>query len=157
VAGTIHSLEPTRQLLRLRASMPGSTGAVKRGHLSWRGRIQPSPASAVYTVEIQHVVGKRPEIRVVDPELECRPGERLPHVFPGNQLCVYRGDQWSADKPLTILLPWISEWLLYYELWLPTGTWSGGGHEVRADKKEHQRDPGFGAAGVPITIGRGSG
>lgn len=135
MAGRVHSLEPAAQLLRLRNAKPGSEGTAKRGHLRWRGQFQPTSASAVYTVEIQHTVGLRPEIRVIDPELERRPGEALPHVFPGDLLCVYRGDQWTADKPLTAILPWITEWLFYYELWLGTGQWHGGGHEVRTGKK----------------------
>jgi hypothetical protein len=136
VAGRVHSLEPTAQLVRLRNAKPGSTGTAKHGHLSWRGQFQPTPASAVYTVEIQHTVGRRPEIRVIEPALEGRPGEALPHVFSGDLLCVYQGDQWTADKPLAVVLPWISEWLLYYELWLATGRWLGGGHEVRTGKKD---------------------
>jgi hypothetical protein len=139
--------------MRLLNSMPGSKGTVKRGQLTWRGRIQPTPASAVYTVEIRHVVGRRPDISVIDPELEGRPGEGLPHVFPGNLLCVYRGDQWTADKSLAIVVPWISEWLLFYELWLPTGKWLGGGHEVRLDQKRRDHDHG-GGDGVAPNLGR---
>jgi hypothetical protein len=134
--GRIHSLEPTAQLVRLKNAKPGSDGTAKHGHLRWRGKFQPTSASAVYTVEIQHTVGHRPVIRVIDPPLEGRPGEALPHVFPGDLLCVYRGDQWTADKSLALILPWISEWLLYYELWLTTGKWYGGGHEVRTAKKD---------------------
>jgi hypothetical protein len=29
------------------------------------------------------------------------------------------------------LLPWTAEGLLHYELWLITGTWTGGGHTPR--------------------------
>ena len=27
----------------------------------------------------------------------------------------------------TTIVPWCSEWLFYYELWLATGEWLGGG------------------------------
>ena len=30
-----------------------------------------------------------------------------------------------------IIVPWISEWLLHYEIWLVTGEWHGGGMHVR--------------------------
>jgi hypothetical protein len=30
------------------------------------------------------------------------------------------------------ILPWISEWLFFYELWLFTGDWLGGGHGTPA-------------------------
>lgn len=26
------------------------------------------------------------------------------------------------------IVPWTSEWLFYYEIWLATGQWHGGGH-----------------------------
>ena len=148
MAGRVHSLEPTAQLVRLLTAKPGSAGTAKRGHLSWRGQFQPTLASAVYTVEIRHTVGHRPDIRVIEPVLERRPGEALPHVFPRDLLCVYQGDQWTADKPLTAILPWITEWLLYFELWLATGLWLGGGHEVRTGKKE-SRDTDRGTDGLP--------
>lgn len=31
------------------------------------------------------------------------------------------------------ILPWTSQWLLYYELWLITGHWMGSGHDHPAD------------------------
>jgi hypothetical protein len=153
VPGRVRSLEPTAQLVRLLHAKPGSEGTAKRGRLRWRGQFHPTPASAVYTVEILHTVGFRPEIRVIDPEMEHRPGEALPHVFPGDLLCVYRGDQWTADKPLAAILPWITEWLFYYELWLGTGRWYGGGHEVRTGKK-NARSTERGTDGLPSRAGR---
>jgi hypothetical protein len=34
------------------------------------------------------------------------------------------------------IVPWISEWLMYYELWLSTGEWLGGG--IHPQKKNEQ-------------------
>jgi hypothetical protein len=33
------------------------------------------------------------------------------------------------------VVPWISEWLLYYELWLFTGEWTGGGHPYASQQR----------------------
>jgi hypothetical protein len=42
------------------------------------------------------------------------------------------------DRLLAItVVPWISEWLIYYELWLVTGRWLGGGHTSTADSAAH--------------------
>jgi hypothetical protein len=59
--------------------------------------------------------------------LEVRAGERLPHVYPLNTLCLYLGEEWSWAHWLTDLVGWASEWLFFYEVWLATGTWLGGG------------------------------
>ena len=33
------------------------------------------------------------------------------------------------------LIPWTAEWLWYFEDWLATGVWSGGGEHPRINKK----------------------
>ena len=37
-------------------------------------------------------------------------------------------DDWDNSKYDSDLIPWISEWLFYFEMWLITGEWYGGGH-----------------------------
>ncbi len=29
------------------------------------------------------------------------------------------------------IIPWAQEWLYFYEIWLSTGRWCGGGHEIK--------------------------
>lgn len=67
---------------------------------------------------------------VVDPPLDLHEGEpKLPHVYPGDELCLYYPSQWRSDLLLAVtVLPWTAEWLLHYEIWLATGKWTGGGH-----------------------------
>jgi hypothetical protein len=57
------------------------------------------------------------------------PRRALPHVYPLNTLCLFLGNrEWHESIPIAdTLVPWASEWLLYYELWLATGEWLGGG------------------------------
>jgi hypothetical protein len=33
------------------------------------------------------------------------------------------------------IVPWISLWLFFYETWLITGEWLGGGHEPNTGKR----------------------
>jgi hypothetical protein len=44
-----------------------------------------------------------------------------------NTLCLYLGEEWSRVNPLTDLVGWATEWLFFYEVWLATGMWLGGG------------------------------
>jgi hypothetical protein len=79
-----------------------------------------------------------PEVWVVSPELEIRSGERrLPHTYlpkarPESQapLCLHlwKDGEWStSDYIAETIVPWTAEWLHFYEGWLVTGTWHGGG------------------------------
>ena len=37
------------------------------------------------------------------------------------------------------IVPWLSLWLFYYEVWRATGTWYGGGtHPTEYDPKEEK-------------------
>ena len=92
--------------------------------------------SDTYTVELEYQVPTRPRIRVVRPTLRLAPGrERLPHVFEGNELCLHILGEWRPDQVISdFIVPWISAWLFFYEVWLATGEWFGGGHEPSSSK-----------------------
>jgi hypothetical protein len=71
-----------------------------------------------------------PSVRVVEPGLESRGGEAPPHLYRGEKLCLYypRFNEWHGGMFLAhTIVPWTSEWLFNYELWLATGEWFGGG------------------------------
>ena len=36
------------------------------------------------------------------------------------------------------IIPWASEWLLHYEIWLATGEWQGGGIHPDISKKRNK-------------------
>jgi hypothetical protein len=61
---------------------------------------------------------------------------KLPHVFRENDLCLYLTGEWRPDLKISeYILPWISFWLFFYEVWLLTGEWLGGGHEPTTGTK----------------------
>jgi len=105
---------------------------VRRSRLVWRGRFQPTPISANYLVRIEYSLedGRGPRVFVESPQLEVRPGEKsLPHVYAGDRLCLNLPGEWKSDESIAkTTVPWISEWLFYYEIWRSTGEWKGGGH-----------------------------
>lgn len=103
-----------------------------------RGIVRPSELSREYVIQIRYRVRKSPEITVVRPKLQDRgDGKPLPHIYPGPKLCVYhpRYEDWTgADLIGQTIIPWVSEWLHFYELWLATGEWLGGGEQPRRKK-----------------------
>jgi hypothetical protein len=111
---------------------------MKRGRLLWGIQLQPTPIGVTYTVLVDYQLGCHPRIYVSDPELVVRPGEELPHTFiHDNSLCLYYNEfSPSRDLIADTLVPWASEWLFHYELWLATGAWYGGGIEHRGQRKE---------------------
>jgi hypothetical protein len=126
-----------QQLVALSALPVTVTATVKRGWLRWEGRLQPTPLSDTYLLRIEYAPPARPQITVVRPELDPPDSRDLPHVFPGNQLCLCYPSQWDGSELITrTLLPWAAEWLLHYELWKFTHEWHGGGHEPRLSETD---------------------
>lgn len=123
-----------QQHQRMSARHPQFRLLALKPHLAeWQGLVQPSPLSDAYTVRVRYEKYKGPRILVVSPALRLREGAAsIPHTYVGNRLCLYYPDyeEWSSDKYIAeTIVPWISLWLLYYEAWLATGEWLGGGIE----------------------------
>jgi hypothetical protein len=121
------------QLARLRLAYPQFTYRVCGGEMVVEGDIRPTARSVAYRVRISYRVGGSPQVDVLSPKLEPREeGGHLPHVYPGNRLCLYLpgADEWRPDMSLAhTVVPWISEWLFFYETWRVLGVWLGGGVE----------------------------
>lgn len=120
---------------------------VDGGRLTWTVELTPTPLSVTYTVRLEYQPGDRPVVTVVDPPLQRRDGELLPHVFEGDKLCLDFAD-FDDTKHLIadLLIPWVSDWLYHYEMWFITGDWHGGGihpedlpPQSRAARRQAQR------------------
>lgn len=96
--------------------------------------IQPTPLSEFYNVKICYIKGRLVKVFVIDKKLQiAKNRKKLPHVYntERQQLCLYSPSkkEWVSSKYISeTIIPWASEWLYYYELWLPEGKWYGGGH-----------------------------
>lgn len=93
------------------------------------GLIQPTPLSQTYKVKITYNLGKRPVITILSPKIDIE-NKKLPHTYRNNELCLYYPDykEWTKYSYISdTILPWISEWLYFYELWVINGIWYGGG------------------------------
>jgi len=123
----------------MQAKFPNFRAASNRGKwVQWTGPLKPTAISVTYTVQITYEMPNRPEIRVLSPELKPRLDcDRIPHVFSENKLCVHQAHEWSGRKILAMtIVPWISAWLYFYEIWYATGLWLGEG--THPDLPQHR-------------------
>ena len=99
----------------------------------WVGELQPTPLSNTYKVKLHYKRGKFIKISVIEPKLKLAKGKLvLPHVYstPKQELCLYlpNNNEWDAGMLyIHSLIPWASEWLYHYEIWVGSGEWHGGG------------------------------
>lgn len=113
------------------------SGELKRERLTWCFSIRPSPLSRCYDVRIEYRSGRPPDIFIDSPDLHRLAGGReLPHVYSDfpPKLCLYLPGafEWSRRHRLDLtILPWTALWLFYFEEWLWSEEWKGGGMHVR--------------------------
>lgn len=121
----------SQQAFAIRSVLPGVTVRLRQGtRLTMTADLQPTPMSRQYNIKIDYRLGASPDVLVVAPKLELhRDAEELPHTFPGEKLCLHLPGEWTPSMYIAhTTVPWTSEWLFYYEIWLVTGDWEGGGH-----------------------------
>jgi hypothetical protein len=106
----------------------------------WVGYLTPGDQFETYRVKIEYRIGRRPKITVLSPKLQRRDDQStIPHVYPGDHPCVYfpTTGEWNPGKFIgNTIIPWLSTWLYFYEVWLVTGKWKGAGIEHSQGGKE---------------------
>jgi hypothetical protein len=148
LATEVPFLSVAEQDARVREQFPAFRLLLDAGFIGWwRGSL--APIRKVYEVEVIYCPFKfyfddfelrNPwiSVRVLSPRIGLDPrgsGEPPTHIYrdddgDGFRLCLYdpRKDEWSPERLIAdTVLPWASEWLFYYEGWLVTGEWTGGG------------------------------
>lgn len=90
------------------------------------GKLKLQNCSNSYCVKIEYVAGFEPKSTIVSPVIE--PCKEI-HMYNDHSLCLhYPPDmQWNEKvKIYQYTIPWISEWILYYETYLLNGNiWEG--------------------------------
>jgi len=131
-----------KQLINLKAEYPGSSSEIKGNTLEWCGKIRPTALSEEYDVLVRYKLGKAPESWVFGENLKKLDSPDFPHNFEIDRdkkrvrMCLYypRNDEWNPEQYISkTIIPWSVEWLYYYEVWLSTGKWHGGG--IHPDSK----------------------
>jgi hypothetical protein len=139
-------LSLAQQYLFLKSSRVGDgVGSLKAAALTWEYRDRPTPLSREYILRIVYRLGMSPQVFVLNPDIAALAGNReLPHVYRNPlRLCLYLpgSGEWAAHLRIDqTFVSWASVWLFYFEEWLASGEWKGGGvHPQPADREEQPR------------------
>ena len=101
--------------------------------LTWFQPIRPCSLGAVYSIELRYALFDVPRPLVHLPDLRSMAGNRkLPHVYSDfdgkTYLCLWKDGDWNSRRLLArTMIPWTAEWFLFFEYWLATREWLGGG------------------------------
>lgn len=109
-----------------------------RDGVAWSFDLQPTPFSASYRIIIEywHAFALPPRVWPRSPKIKLRGKDSPPHYNFDGTLCLFcpdgpHGGEWTHDKAIAhTIVPWTSKWLFFYEAWLMTGEWLGGGIEA---------------------------
>jgi hypothetical protein len=114
-----------QQQVGMRQLWPEFKSKKSGNFISWTGVL--SPDKIAYTVKIDYTFKRSPKVWVLKPELT----PPLRHVYPDKSLCLYYPfdpvkHKWTPSKSIALtIVPWTSEWLYCYELWVATQKWAG--------------------------------
>jgi hypothetical protein len=116
-------------------------GQLSATRLVWNYATRPTPLNREYQIRIVLENGGTPDVTVVQPDIETLAGGRtLPHVYHNPlRLCLYMpgSDEWNGRMRLDQkIVPWVAIWLFYFEEWLSSNEWQGGGQHP-AEVLEH--------------------
>lgn len=128
------SLTPSQQYVNLRTNpICAGNGELHVGRLTWRYKTSPSSLSREYGIRIEFCQAAVPKVFVDAPDLpELAHERRLPHVYEQRppQLCLYLPGTFEWQPWMRIdqtFVPWAALWLFYFEEWLTSNEWKGGG------------------------------
>lgn len=121
------------------------TGRLHATGLIWDYRDRPTPLSREYSMRIKFQRDETPSVFVTDPELSALAGARpLPHIYHDPQrLCLTLpgAREWTGTMRIDqTFVPWATMWLYYFEDWLISDEWKGGGkHPDPTDNERYGR------------------
>lgn len=134
-------LTAAQQFINLRGNpVSRGDGVLRAGRLMWRYEATPSPVSRDYDLRIEFAHGGTPEVYVDAPDLHAlTDGRRIPHLYRQRppKLCLYlpKTYEWQAWMRLDqTIVPWSALWLFYFEEWLISDDWKGGGFHPGDDE-----------------------
>jgi hypothetical protein len=138
-----HQLSLAQQIGRMSSKHAHLRFALRRNQVTWTGEWWPHALSDIYSIRISYSLGHRPQIAILTPHLQLAEGKtRLPHTYADGQfdICVHRPEEWNAGLYICdTIMPWVSQWLRFYEVWQQTGSWEGEGtHPGRESHKSKQ-------------------
>lgn len=119
------------QLAALKAKMPRCDLYLNKNYLRARGKVQPTPRSIWYSYEIKYRFRENITIFIKEPLIKTElNGKKAEHLYKDGSLCLFfpKAKEFDSKKLIVdYIVPWIALWLFFYEIWLVTGCWKGGG------------------------------
>ena len=114
-------------------------------------KVQPTENSKFYFVLLEYnSLQAKPKAYISVEQLEMEDLQSIPHnygieYFYGKKyvsLCLNYTNEWNPMMSIVdTIVPWICEWLYFYEIWFITGKWCGGGkHPTKKDIKENNKN-----------------
>ncbi|MBI3137732.1 MAG: hypothetical protein HYZ15_04025 [Sphingobacteriales bacterium] len=90
------------------------------------GWLQPDNCRDKYKVKVEYVAGHEPKSTVLWPKIE--PSRDI-HMYKDHSLCLHYPKDMPWNEKIKIYqytIPWISEWIVFYEIYLINGNiWEG--------------------------------
>ena len=114
------------QQYHIEKHFPWLNTIVKEGKLLGKGKIRPKGCKKEYEIlivyDINDTLRKERVFVVNDSQIQF---DKTPHLYPDNSLCLYYPKDIPQHLDLNFIdvIPWISEWLVMYELWKKYGVW----------------------------------
>ena len=139
------SISLAHQEAALLAAYSESSAKISGGYLVWSGKVRPAPLSQMYNLQVEYDGKRNPKTYVVGDELRKLDDPDLPHKYSVDikdkriELCLFMPgeNEWHSSKLISLtIIPWAIEWLYFYEIWLATGEWCGGGFHHDMQEKQ---------------------
>lgn len=131
------------QIVQMRKSYPQFQHKINpdaTGYVSFIGTLKPHELSPEYLVKIIYRNWKSPRVYILSPKLVDSP----PHFYhKTGTLCLFHPKEfkWNKNLPLTeYIIPWISSWVYFYEVWKECGVWYGEEAPHNLDEEKKQND-----------------
>jgi hypothetical protein len=90
-----------------------------------KGQLQPLDGIETYQIEIIQSPGFAPKVFIIKPNIEYNSEI---HMYKKGNLCLFYPPDltWKANTSVAdYIIPWINEWIIYYELYRISGEWEG--------------------------------
>lgn len=117
-----------KQFVKIKKNYKNATIRHNRKQCEIELSIQPTINSSTYNVILRTKL-HTPKVKIYIADLPTKE-LKIPHTYSDGSICLYlpSNNEWNyymswADT----LIPWTSLWLYYFEIWLITGEWLGGG------------------------------
>ncbi|HIP11149.1 MAG TPA: hypothetical protein EYG73_00385 [Arcobacter sp.] len=124
------------------------SGKLKNNYFYWEFDIKPSDFSRIYKVLlIWDFTKTAPRVYILNDEIHNIAKEKnIPHLYSQEkiQLCLYYPSYNEFSRSMSLcetIVPWTFWWLSYYEEWLHSREWKGGGIHPAINQKDKKVSP----------------